>query len=139
MENCYDLLGISPNATAADIKTAYRREAMKWHPDRNGGSPEAAERFKQIQMAFYVLSRSRAAYDARLNTPQGGASKPEHDDIYSEAYEYWRARERGDLSSKDFRWRSPFRGGGVGAGIGGVIFIIWILIQILRWIFPNGL
>lgn len=54
----YEILGISSNATADDIKKAYKKCALKWHPDRNK-SPEATEKFKEIGMAYEVLSDSK--------------------------------------------------------------------------------
>jgi len=51
----YEVLGVSKNASDEEIKAAYRRQALKWHPDRNK-SPEATEKFKQINKAFEVLS-----------------------------------------------------------------------------------
>ncbi len=60
----YEILGVSKNATDEEIKAAYRRQALKWHPDRNK-SPEATEKFKQINQAFEVLSdpQKRQIYD----------------------------------------------------------------------------
>ena len=61
----YDTLGVSRNATEAEIKKAYRRMAMKYHPDRNTGDKDAENKFKEVQEAYDVLSdeRKRAAYD----------------------------------------------------------------------------
>ncbi len=61
----YELLEVSRNATEAEIKKAYRRLAMKLHPDRNPGDKAAEEKFKEVKEAFEVLSdeRKRAAYD----------------------------------------------------------------------------
>lgn len=54
----YEILGITKNATDADIKRAYRKQAMQWHPDRNK-SAEANEKFKEINKAYEVLSDSK--------------------------------------------------------------------------------
>ncbi|KAJ7261780.1 hypothetical protein B0H12DRAFT_1105708 [Mycena haematopus] len=61
----YKLLGIDKSAGEADIKSAYKKMALKWHPDRNKGSEESSKRFKEISEAFEVLSDSnkRAIYD----------------------------------------------------------------------------
>ncbi len=61
----YELLGISRDASDADIKKAYRKMAMKYHPDRNQGDNDSEERFKEIQKAYSVLSdgQKKAAYD----------------------------------------------------------------------------
>lgn len=60
----YDILGVSRDATLEEIKAAYRKLAVEWHPDRNK-SPQAEERFKEINEAYEVLSdpKKRAAYD----------------------------------------------------------------------------
>ncbi len=52
----FGILGVSENATPDEIKQAYRREAMKWHPDRSGNSPESKERFHQAAEAYRFLS-----------------------------------------------------------------------------------
>jgi len=60
----YDILQLKPSATKNDIRRAYRRLALKWHPDRNH-SQEAEERFKEINEAYHVLmdSGKRGQYD----------------------------------------------------------------------------
>ncbi|KAL5218491.1 hypothetical protein ABZP36_019175 [Zizania latifolia] len=71
----YTLLGIRKNASATDVRAAYRRLAMKWHPDRWASDPgaagEANRRFQRIQEAYSVLSDKgkRAMYDAGLFDP----------------------------------------------------------------------
>ncbi len=66
MRDPYEVLGISPTASAEDIKAAYRRLAKKWHPDSNPGDATAAERFKELSAAYAILSdpARRAAFDA---------------------------------------------------------------------------
>jgi len=61
----YEILGCDRNADAAALKSAYRKLAMEFHPDRNGGCPDAETRFKEVNEAYAVLSdpQKRAAYD----------------------------------------------------------------------------
>lgn len=63
----YDILGVGKSANAQEIKTAYRKKALEWHPDRHQGTDkeEAEKKFKEINEAYQVLSdpQKKAAYD----------------------------------------------------------------------------
>lgn len=74
----YEALGLQRNATEAELKQAYRRLAMKFHPDRNPGDTEAEASFKEIKEAWEVLKdpRKRAAYDQFGHAGVGGAGGP---------------------------------------------------------------
>jgi DnaJ-class molecular chaperone with C-terminal Zn finger domain len=61
----YEILGVSKSADEREIKKAYKRLAMKYHPDRNPGDKEAETKFKEVKEAYEILTdaQKRAAYD----------------------------------------------------------------------------
>lgn len=73
-KNLYESLGVPKNASAEEIKKAYRRLARQYHPDKNPGDKAAEERFKEIQHAYDVLSKpeQRKRYDAVGDGRPGG-------------------------------------------------------------------
>jgi molecular chaperone DnaJ len=94
----YEVLGVSRNASEAELKKAYRRLAMKYHPDRASGEgrAQAENRFKEAKEAYEILSdaRKRAAYDqfghAGVDTSMGGApgggGGPSFHDIFGDVF-----------------------------------------------------
>ena len=71
MTTYYDILGVPRNATAEEIKKAYRKLAQDYHPDKLAGVPPAVkklaeEKFKDVQEAYEILSKHRAEYDNQL-------------------------------------------------------------------------
>jgi len=78
----YEVLGLQRNATEAEIKKAFKKLAMKYHPDRNPDNKEAEEQFKEAKEAYDILSdaQKRAAYDqfghAGVEGPGGGGYGP---------------------------------------------------------------
>ncbi|MDG1397642.1 MAG: molecular chaperone DnaJ [Polaribacter sp.] len=109
-QDFYEILGISKSASKAEIKKAYRKMAIKYHPDKNPGDTNAEESFKKAAEAYEVLSdeNKKARYDqyghAAFDGPQGGGGfgggGMNMDDIFSQF---------GDI----------FGGGGFGGGFGG--------------------
>src|SRR5206468_7016798 len=102
----YEVLGIARNATGEEVKRAYRKLAVKFHPDKNPDDPKAEEKFKELGEAYDVLmdADKRAAYDryghAAFSQTGGFGRGGFHDpfDIFREVF------------------------GGGGGGMGGGIF-----------------
>ena len=65
MQDYYQTLGINKNASQKEIKSAYRKVAMKFHPDKNPGNKDAEKKFKEAAEAYSVLSddNKKAQYD----------------------------------------------------------------------------
>src|SRR6202012_1614984 len=114
----YDVLGVGRGADADEIKKAYRKMAIKYHPDKNEGDKDAEEKFKEAAEAYEVLSNpeKRQRYDqfghaANASSPNGGGyggAGMNMEDIFSQF---------GDI----FGGGSPFEGffGGGGRQSGG--------------------
>jgi molecular chaperone DnaJ len=105
----YDSLGVNRDASDEDIKKAYRKLAMKHHPDRNPDSKDAEEKFKEIKEAYEILSEpeKRRAYDAYghagVNPQMGGGPGQEGFGGFAEAF--------GDIFGEIFGGQRGGRGG----------------------------
>ncbi len=84
MKNYYSILGVRSTATTAEIKSAYKKLAKAYHPDKNPGNPSAEEKFKLINEAYHILTdaNKRARFDYQLETT---ASKTPRKDYTREA------------------------------------------------------
>src|SRR5438046_7937575 len=78
----YEVLEVERAATDAELKSAFRKLAMQWHPDRNAGDKKSEQRFKEINEAYDVLKdeQKRAAYDrfGHAAFEQGGPGAAQH-------------------------------------------------------------
>src|SRR6188768_4143390 len=84
----YEILGVIKTSTPEEIKKAYRKVAIQFHPDKNPGNKEAEEKFKEAAEAYEILSDSdkKAQYDRFGHSRQGGAGghHMNMDDIFSQ-------------------------------------------------------
>lgn len=114
----YQSLGVNKNANEDDIKKAYRRLAMKYHPDRNPGDASAEAKFKEIKEAYEILSDSekRATYDrfghAAFEGGMGGAGgfqQGDFGDMFGDIFEGifggGRGRQRGPQRGSDVQYQ----------------------------------
>ena len=86
MNNYYEILGVSKDATQDDIKKAYRKLAIQYHPDKN---PEGADKFKEIAQAYDIIGdeNKRRDYDNRLNNPfAGGGNGMSYEDFINQMF-----------------------------------------------------
>jgi molecular chaperone DnaJ len=115
----YEVLGVSRSANDSELKQAYRRLAVQYHPDKNPGDHEAEEKFKEINEAYQVLSQAetRARYDrfghAGVGSAAGSAAGfgqgfPGFEDILSDLFGFGdfggRSQRRGPQRGADLRY-----------------------------------
>ncbi len=115
--DCYEILGLEKSASADEIKKAYRKLAVKYHPDRNPGDKEAEEKFREATEAYEILSdeKKRPLYDqygyAGVDgMDQGGGARYSH--AYNDFSDLFSGGGFGDIFESIF-------GSGFGGGFGG--------------------
>ncbi|KAK6066851.1 dnaJ heat shock family protein [Seiridium cupressi] len=113
----YDQLSIKPDAAQDEIKKAYRKAALKWHPDKNKDNAQAAERFKECSQAYEILSdpEKRKTYDeyGLEFLLRGGSAPPPGENPFAGA---------GGFQGFDFGGAGMPGGGGGGGGGGARTF-----------------
>ncbi|MFA5025556.1 MAG: DnaJ C-terminal domain-containing protein [Candidatus Shapirobacteria bacterium] len=127
----YEVLGVKKGASKEDIKSAYRKQAMQWHPDRNKSS-DAEEKFKEINEAYEVLSNTdkKSAYDqfghAAFDPSSGGFGGQTHTQQNGPFSYTWQSQNGGQGADFDFGgFSNPFDifeqffGGGSSFNFGG--------------------
>jgi DnaJ-class molecular chaperone len=121
----YEVLGVNRDASADDIRKAYRKLAKQLHPDLNPGKPEAEARFKAVTAAYDILSdrEKRGRYD-RGEIDESGAERPRYSyRPHAEGAQGWKYQPEGETSAADLDdlFAMFGRGGGArrSAGQGG--------------------
>ncbi|XP_050178653.1 dnaJ homolog subfamily B member 6 isoform X2 [Myiozetetes cayanensis] len=110
MVDYYEVLGVQKHASAEDIKKAYRKLALKWHPDKNpDNKDEAEQQFKQVAEAYEVLSdaKKRDIYDryGKEGLINGGGGGNHHDNAFDFGFTF---RNPDDVFREFFGGRDPF-------------------------------
>jgi molecular chaperone DnaJ len=103
----YELLGVARTCTEQELKSAYRKLALQFHPDRNPNNPEAEEKFKEVSEAYAILadSEKRAVYDRYGHSGLGGTSPGGGFDASS-------FQDLSDIFGEFFGFGDAFGGGG---------------------------
>ena len=128
MSDYYEILGVSRDASEKEIKSAYRKQALKYHPDRNPGNKEAEEKFKQASEAYQILgnTQKKAQYDqfghaGFQNANRGHGFRDVHDifESFSDIFGQMNFGGMGGGGFEDFFRRSsaPSRQGRSGADL----------------------
>ncbi len=118
MQNYYETLGIPKTATEAEIKKAYRKLAMQYHPDRNQGDKTAEEKFKQINEAYAVLSDTAKRQQYDTYGDQRFHQQYSSEDIFR-GTDFGSIFEEMGLGGRSNFFSSIFGAGGAGARQGG--------------------
>ncbi len=120
MQDFYEVLGITRTATQTQIKVAFKKMAMRYHPDRNPGNKEAEETFKLLNEAYHTLSDSvkRSRYDSRFHIITEELNDAYWQEVKYKRYQQWR-------KSQDKRYRldkNYFK-------IQGLAFLVFLVIS----------
>src|SRR5260370_5964540 len=119
----YEVLGVKPDASAEEIRKAYRKLAKELHPDLNPGKPAAEARFKAVTAAYDILSdaEKRGRYD-RGEIDESGAERPRYSyRPHAEGAQGWKYQPQGEMNVEDLDdlFAMFGRGGARGARGGG--------------------
>jgi DnaJ-class molecular chaperone len=125
-QTAYEVLGVKPDASAEEIRKAYRKLAKEFHPDLNPGKPAAEARFKAVTAANDILSdpEKRGRYD-RGEIDESGAERPRYSyRPHAEGQQGWKYQPQGEMDAADLEdlFAMFGRGGGRRAGRAGADF-----------------
>src|SRR5260370_6918901 len=112
MQTPYEVLGVKRDASADEIRQAYRKLAKEFHPDLNPGKPAAEARFKAVTAANDILSdpEKRPRYD-RGEIDEGGAERPRYSyRPHAEGAPGWKYQPPGEMECGELDYRLAMRG-----------------------------
>ncbi|GAG09268.1 unnamed protein product, partial [marine sediment metagenome] len=81
-DDYYKILGVNKNATKEELKKAYRKLALKYHPDKNKGDKDAEEKFKKVNEAYAVLSNDKKRKQYDMFGAEGFSKRYSQEDIF---------------------------------------------------------
>jgi curved DNA-binding protein CbpA len=133
MTNYYHVLGLSEDATPAEIKAAFKRLAVKYHPDKHPGRPEMEEKFKEINVAHQILSDEyeKARFDLKLKYRQFSQSDSRPYTYQPPRADQWKNRNRARYSSG----RIDYRQNAIATAYAfGITFLIALFVMTGIWV-----
>ncbi|WP_370089341.1 DnaJ domain-containing protein [Ekhidna sp.] len=133
MTNYYHVLGLSEDATPAEIKAAFKRLAVKYHPDKHPGRPEMEEKFKEINVAHQILSDEyeKARFDLKLKYRQFSQNDTRPYTYQPPRPDQWKTRNRARYSSG----RIDYRQNAIATAYAfGITFLIALLVMTGVWV-----
>lgn len=144
MADYYQLLGIRKDASSTEIRAAYKRLAMLYHPDRNPNNTEAEELFKLINEAYHVLAdpAKKAFYDSGISYPQHTYHSTAHDTsaywkhYHRQRYEQWRQAQQTTYTFDKRYFKIQAMAIGVFLVIAGFCFAV---INVIEYVHENNI
>lgn len=133
MTNYYHVLGLSEDATPEEIKAAFKRLAVKYHPDKHPGKSEMEEKFKEINRAHQVLSDEyeKARFDLKLKYRQFSQNEPRPYSYQPPRPDAWKNRNRARYASG----RIDYRQNAIATAYAfGITFLIALVVMTGVWI-----
>ena len=110
MTNPYKVLGVTPEASPEEIKTAYRTLAKKYHPDLNPGDPTAAEKMNDINVAYDILSKPHTAGFERQQARERANEQRTYQQAYQQSYHqtYQQTYAEESYEQPRYEYENPF-------------------------------
>ena len=133
MTNYYHVLGLTEDASPEEIKAAFKRLAVKYHPDKHPGRPEMEEKFKEINRAHQVLSDEyeKARFDVKLKYRQFSQTESRPYSYQPPHSDYWKNRNRARYASGKIDYRQNAI---ATAYAFGITFLIALVVMSAIWI-----
>ncbi len=133
MTNHYHVLGLLENATPEEIKAAFKRLAVKYHPDKHAGNPEMEEKFKEINLAHQILSDEyeKARFDLKLKYQQFSHTQTRQYTYQPPRADQWKYQARKQYASG----KVDYKQNAIATAYAfGITFLIALLVMTGVWV-----